>query len=132
MVTFIKRGFVLLVLAALLAGCKPSDKIVGEWYARSNTGEEVKIDFSKEKIMGIQDSDNQEEQLAISQTSTGFINEVRYFGIDIEGEKHYVVFENKKDEDNAILIKQTNHASDFEDVVGDIIYIMNRNRFPEQ
>lgn len=122
----------MLVLAFFLASCKPSDKYVGDWYALSNTGEKVMINFSKEKTMTVTSNDNDEEKLNINQTSTGFINEVRYFGIDIEKEKYYVVFENKKDEANAILIKQTNHASDFEDVVGDIIYKMNRDRFPEE
>ncbi|MBS4206652.1 hypothetical protein [Bacillus sp. FJAT-50079] len=36
-----------------------------------------------------------------------------------------IIFENKKDESNATLVKQTNVASDFKDLVGDIIYTMN-------
>ncbi len=45
--------------------------------------------------------------------------------------KFYVVFENKKDEDNAKLIRQTNQASDFEDVVGDVAFKMNWNEYPK-
>ena len=48
----------------------------------------------------------------------------------MEDGSYYVVFENKKDEENAKLIKQTNHASDFEDVVGDVVLEMNRNDYP--
>ena len=76
--------------------------------------------------------DDSVKKYQISQTGTGFVNNVSYYAVEIDGVKHYIVFENKKDESNAILIKQKNHASDFKDVVGDIIYKMNRNSFPTQ
>lgn len=57
---------------------------------------------------------------------------MRYFGIKLNDENYYVVFENKKDENNAILVKQTNVASDFEDVVGDIVVKMNREDYPSE
>lgn len=126
-----KQIGLILVVALLLIACKPSDKYAGEWYSITNEGEEVMVHFSKDKILTMIDENDQKEQAEFNQSSTGFINEVSYFGIEIKGEKHFVVFENKKDEANAILIKQTNHANDFEDVVGDIVLKMNRDSFPE-
>lgn len=119
-------GFIL-----LLTACKPSDKYVGEWYALSNEGE-VKVNFSEEKVLTVKDKNDHEEKHEFNQNESGFINEVRYFGIEMGTDNYYVVFNNKKDEDNAELIKQTNHASDFEDVVGDVVFKMNRNEYPQE
>lgn len=115
----------------LLVSCKPSDKYTGDWYAVGAGGNQVEINFSKEKVMTFRDEDGNEEVYDINQTATGIQNSTRYFRVEIEGANHYVIFENNKDEDNAQLVRQTNHASDFEDVVGDIIYLMNRDDFPE-
>lgn len=119
-----------MIVLILLASCKPSDKYAGDWYALSSDGERVTINFSKEKIMTVTRSDQDEETFEINQTTTGIQNSVRYFRVEIEGTSHYMIFDNTKDEDNAKLVKQTNHASDFEDVAGDIIYLLNRNDFP--
>lgn len=116
----------------LLISCKPSDKYVGDWYAISNTGEEVMFNFSKDKVMTLSDDEDLEKVFDINQSASGIQNSIRYFRVEIEGASHYVIFENKEDEDNAQLVRQTNHASDFEDVVGDIIYKMNRNGFPSE
>lgn len=128
---YLKRIGLIIGLSVLLIACKPSDKYAGGWYAITNEGEEVMVHFSKEKVLKIKDKNDQEETFAFNQSATGFINEVKYFGIEIENKKHYVVFENKKDEANALLIKQTNQASDFEDVVGDVVLTMNRDQYPE-
>src|SRR5699024_10336634 len=82
------------------------------------------VDFSKEKVLTVEDEEGQKETYDFNQHSTGFINEVSYYGIEMEGKDYYVVFDDKKDEDNANLIVQTNHASDFEDVVGDVVFEM--------
>src|SRR5699024_11084789 len=111
--------------------CKPSDKYAGKWFAISDSGDEVTIDFLKDKTMTITDDDRNEKVYDISQTSVGIQNSVGYYRVEIDGKSHYVVFENRKDESNAILIKQTNHASDYKGVVGDIIYTMNRDHTPD-
>ncbi|MBM7599177.1 uncharacterized protein YrzB (UPF0473 family) [Virgibacillus halotolerans] len=116
----------------LLVSCKPSDKYTGDWYALSNSGEKVEIHFSKDKIMTINDENGNEETYEINQTAAGFQNNLGYYRVEIDEASHYVIFENKKDEDNAQLVKQTNHASDFEDVVGEILYKMNRDDFPTE
>lgn len=126
----LKRTGVVLGVIFLLAACKPSDKYAGEWYAISNSGE-VKVDFSKEKVLTIESEDNQKETFDFNQNSSGFINDVKYYGLEMEDESYYVVFDDKKDEDNAQLIKQTNQASDFEDVVGDVVFEMNRDEYPQ-
>lgn len=123
-VMFLCIGFVLLV------GCKPSDKYVGDWYALSMLEEEVMVNFSKEKTMTIRSHRDEDEMHEINQTATGIQNNIRYFRIDVEGDNYYIVFEDSKEEDNAKFIKQTNEASDFEDVVGDVIFLMNREDFP--
>ena len=119
-----------IIILILLASCKPSDKYTGDWYALSSDGEKVNINFSKEKVMTITNADSDKETFEINQTTTGIQNSTRYFRVEIEGISHYMIFDNTKDEDNAKLVKQTNHASDFEDVVGDVIYLLNRNDFP--
>ncbi|HLR02138.1 MAG TPA: hypothetical protein VK111_05270 [Virgibacillus sp.] len=126
----IKQMAVLFIVFLVLAACKPSDKYAGEWFAVSNKGN-VKLEFSKEKVLTVENEDNHKDTFDFNQHSTGFINEVRYFGIEMDGDNFYVVFDNKKDEDNAKLIKQTNQANDFEDVVGDVVFEMNRNEYPE-
>ena len=125
----VKQIAVILGVFLLLVACKPSDKYVGEWYAISTEGE-VKVNFSKEKVLTVE-NDGNKETFDFNQTSTGFINEVKYYGLDMDDGKFYVVFENKKDEDNAKLIRQTNQASDFEDVVGDVAFKMNWNEYPK-
>ena len=124
-----KQIAVILGVFLLLVACKPSDKYVGEWYAISTEGE-VKVNFCKEKVLTVE-NDGNKETFDFNQTSTGFINEVKYYGLDMDDGKFYVVFENKKDEDNAKLIRQTNQASDFEDVVGDVAFKMNWNEYPK-
>ena len=126
----VKKVVVILGVFLLLAAWKPSDKYAGEWYAVSNEGE-VKVDFSKEKVLTIEDEEGQNETYEFNQNSSGFINEVQYYGLEMEDGNYYVVFDNKKDEDNAKLIVQTNQASDFEDVVGDVVFEMNRNEYPK-
>lgn len=116
----------------LLGACKPSDRYAGEWYGLSSDNEQVKMDFSKDQVLTIEKDSGEQQTYEINQHSSGFINEVRYFGIKLNDENYYVVFENKKDENNAILVKQTNVASDFEDVVGDIVVKMNREDYPSE
>lgn len=131
MQNLIKRLVIVIGVILLLVACKPSDKYVGKWYALGNGGEEVTVHFSKEKQITITNEDGEEEKVDFNQTSTGFINEVGYYGIEMDSGSYYVVFDNKKDEANAKLIKQTNHASDFADVVGDVLFKMNRDDYPE-
>lgn len=128
-ITF-KQIVILLGIFLLLTACKPSDKYAGEWYAVSNEGK-AKVDFSKDKVLTVEDENNHKETFDFNQHSSGFINNVKYYGLEMEDGSYYVVFENKKDEENAKLIKQTNHASDFEDVVGDVVFEMNRNEYPK-
>lgn len=128
-ITF-KQIVILLGIFLLLTACKPSDKYAGEWYAVSNEGK-AKVDFSEEKVLTVEDENNHKETFDFNQHSSGFINNVKYYGLEMEDGSYYVVFENKKDEENAKLIKQTNHANDFEDVVGDVVFEMNRNEYPK-
>ncbi|HLR73167.1 MAG TPA: hypothetical protein VK073_03035, partial [Pseudogracilibacillus sp.] len=109
-ITF-KQIVILLGILLLLTACKPSDKYAGEWYAVSNEGK-AKVDFSKGKVLTVEDENNHKETFDFNQHSSGFINNVKYYGLEMEDGSYYVVFENKKDEENAKLIKQTNHASD--------------------
>lgn len=112
-------------------GCKPSDRYVGEWYALSAEGEQVMIHFSKDKEMTITDHTTEhQETFSIGQTGGGIVDSMSYYAILIDGASYFLVFENRKDESNAILIKQTNFANEFEHVVGDIVYRLNRKDFP--
>ncbi len=128
----INKVIIIVLGLILLVSCKPSDKYTGDWYAVSASGDEVMINFSKEKVITLSDEEGNEEVYDMNQTASGIQNSVRYFKIEIDGSSHYVVFENTKDEDNAQLVKQTNHASDYEDMVGEIIYNMNRSGFPNE
>jgi hypothetical protein len=128
----ISSALVVVLAIALLASCKPSDKYVGDWFAVSMDGEKVEINFSKEKTMTITDEAGNEEKYELNQTAAGFQNNVGYYHVEIDNLSHYVIFENRKDESTAILAKQTKVASDFEDFVGEIIYMMNRDSYPEE
>src|SRR5699024_2652923 len=98
-ITF-KQIVILLGIFLLLSACKPSDKYVGECYAVSNKGKE-KVNFSKEKVLTVEDENNHKETFDFNQHSSGFINNVKYYGLEMEDGSYYVVFENKKDEENA-------------------------------
>jgi len=76
----IKQIAILLGLILLLTACKPSDKYAGEWYAISNEGE-VKVNFSEDKELTVRDGSDHEDKYEFNQTKSGFINEVRYFGL---------------------------------------------------
>ena len=128
----VRMGIVVVLALALLVSCKPSDKYAGDWLAISKDSENVKINFSKEKTVTITDEAGNEENYELNQTGTGFRNNVSYYHVKIDSLSHYIVFEDKKDESNAILVKQTNVADDFEDLVGDVIYTMNRNSYPDE
>lgn len=128
----VRLGIIVVLTLALLASCKPSDKYVGDWFAVSRDDEKVMLNFSKEKTMTITDEAGHEEKYELNQTAAGFQNNVGYYQVEIDSLSHYVIFENKKNESNAILVKQTNVASDFEDLVGDIIYTMNRDSYPDE
>ena len=128
----INMGMVVVLALTLLVSCKPSDKYVGDWLAISMDGEKVKINFSKEKTITFTDEAGNEENYDLNQTGTGFQNNVSYYRVEIDSLSHYIIFENKKDESNAVLVKQTNVASDFEDLVGDVIYTMNRDNYPDE
>jgi hypothetical protein len=123
----ISTGIVVMLALALLASCKPSN-----WFAVSMDGEKVEINFSKEKTLTITDEAGNEEKYELNQTAAGFQNKVGYYHVEINNLSHYIIFENRKDESTAILAKQTNVASDFEDFVGEIIYMMNRDSYPEE
>ena len=132
MVNNFSKWMIIVFGLILLVSCKPSDKYTGDWYALSNSGEKVEIHSSKDKVMSIKDDNGNEETYEINQTAAGFQNNLGYYQVEIDKASHYVIFENKKDEVNAQLVKQTNHASDFEDVVGEILYKMNRDDFPSE
>src|SRR5690625_1972638 len=119
-----------LFILIMMVSCKSSDKYAGECNGVRGDGVKVMINFSKDKELSFVDEDGNEDVYEMNQTATGIQNSTRYFRVEIDEKDYYVVFEDTDDEDNAQLIRQTNHADDFEDVVGDIIYIMNRNDYP--
>lgn len=123
---------IIVIVITLLVSCKPSDKYVGDWYGLSDTGQQLRINFSTEKTMTVTDDEENEEVYEINQTATGIQNSTRYFNVQVEGISHYVIFDNTKDEDNAKLYVQTNNTSEFSEVVGDLLYILNRNDYPTQ
>lgn len=126
------KFLIIFVSVIILISYKPSDKYVGDWYALSETGEQLRINFSTEKIMTIIDEEKNEETYEINQTVSGIENSTRYFKVEVDGISHYLIFDNTKDEDNAKFYVQTNLASDFSDVVGNLIYVLNRNDYPSE
>ncbi|WP_130858608.1 hypothetical protein [Gracilibacillus phocaeensis] len=116
----------------LLISCKPSDTYAGDWYGLSDTGEQAMLHFSEEKNLTITDESDKEETFEISQNVAGVMNSTRYYRVEVDGANHYVVFEDRDDENNALFVKQTNDADDFEDMEGEIIYMMNREDYPSE
>ncbi|WP_066185557.1 hypothetical protein [Gracilibacillus timonensis] len=116
----------------LLMSCKPSDTYAGDWYGLSDTGEQAMLHFSEEKNLTITDETGKEETFEISQNVAGVMNSTRYYRVEVDGANHYVVFEDRDDENNALFVKQTNYADDFEDMEVEIIYVMNREDYPSE
>ncbi|GEN88785.1 hypothetical protein MKY30_23415 [Oceanobacillus sp. FSL W8-0428] len=132
MTSKLSKTVIILFGLILLASCKPSDKYAGDWYALSDTGENVMLHFSEEKILTITDESGNEETFEINQNVAGVMNSTRYYRVEVDGANHYVIFEDKDDESNANFVKQTNYADDFEDMAGEIIYTMNRDDYPRE
>ncbi|GIO23652.1 hypothetical protein [Oceanobacillus sp. J11TS1] len=126
------KAAIILFGLILLASCKPSDKYAGDWYALSDTGEQAMIHFSKEKTMTFTDESGNEETFEINQNVAGIMNSTRYYRVVVDGSNYYVIFEDKDDEKNAHLVKQTNIADDFEDMAGEVVYTMNRDDYPAE
>lgn len=123
----IKYMIAISVVVLLVVGCKPSEKYAGDWLGVSDSGEEVSMHFDREeKQLTLVDSDGQEEVHDINQNSTGIKNSLQYFGIELGDDYYYVIFKNRKNEDEAEFVKQTNHASDFDDMAGETVFTMIR------
>src|SRR5699024_12506970 len=84
---------------ALLVGCKPSDKYVGDWYALSGLGEEVMINFSKEKTMTITSHRDEDEIHEINKTEKAIKNNIRYLKIKRKVKNNNIDFKITKNED---------------------------------
>lgn len=130
---YFKSMMFLMIGVILLVGCKPSEKYAGEWSAVSDRGEAVKMHFDREKkTLTLTGSDGKEEVHEINQNATGIKNSLQYYRIEIEEDSYYIIFKDRKDEGNAEFVKQTNHGSDFDDMVGDVIFEMNRDHVPDE
>lgn len=123
----------LIGLIVLLAGCSPSDKYTGEWYGLTNDGKEkVKVNFSDDKKMTIKSESGKKESHDFTQTGTGFVNNTSYYKIKVDDKiVYYVIFKNKKDKDNAMIVEPDKDVDDFEDLTGKIVCVMNRNDYPD-
>lgn len=125
--------FILSIMATaiLLGGCSPSKNYEGKWYGLID-GDKVKVDFSNDKKMTLDfESDQESESHDFSQTGTGFVNNTSYYKIKLNDKVYYIVFEDKKDKDNAIIVEPENHADDFKDMVGNVVCEMNRDDYPD-
>lgn len=124
---FFRNILLMMSVMMLFVACKPSDKYAGEWQALTGDGEEVTLHFDQaEKRLTITGDDG-EEVHDINQNAAGFKNSLQYYRIDIESDAYYIIFADRKDEANAQFVKQTNHASDYDDMVGEIIFTMSRD-----
>lgn len=124
----VRYGFMIVFVMFLLVSCKPSEKYAGDWNAVSDTGEEISMHFDREeKKLTLVDSSGEEEVHEINQNSTGIKNSLQYYGIEIGEDYYYIIFKDRKDEEHAEFVKQTNYASDFDDMVGETVFKMSRN-----
>lgn len=120
--------FIIVFGVLILVSCKPSEKYEGTWLAVSDAGEEMDMHFDREKkLLTLTDSSGEKEVHAINQNAAGIQNSLQYFRIEIEDEPYYIVFKDRKKEDSAEFVKQTNYADDFEDMVGEVIFTMSRD-----
>src|SRR5699024_5125244 len=106
-----------LFILIMMVSCKPSDKYAGEWYGVGGDGSKVMIKCSKDRELSLVDEDGNKNVYEMNQTATWIQNSTRYSRVEIDEIDYYVVFEDTDDEENAQLIRQTNHSDDFEDVV---------------
>ncbi len=124
---FLKNMMILMIGIILLVACKPSEKFAGEWHAVSKNGEEVIMNFDREeKLLTFTSSDGEKEVHEINQNAAGIKNKLQYFRIEIGEDVYYIIFKDRKNEESAEFVKQTNHASDFDDMVGEVLFTMSR------
>lgn len=125
----INKIAIIFLMLSLFVACKAWDKYAGDWYGVTRDGQGVILTFSKNKTMTVI-SGEEIREVEVRQLSSGTLNEERYFGLEIEDEIFYLVFKDLNNEKEALFIKQTNDASDFEDLEGEIIFHMNREEYP--
>lgn len=124
---FTKSMMILMIAVILLMACKPSEKYAGEWHAVSENGEEVIMNFDREeKLLTFTSSDGEKEVHEINQNAAGIKNKLQYFRIEIGEDVYYIIFKDRKNEESAEFVKQTNHASDYDNMVGEVLFTMSR------
>lgn len=114
---------IMVLFMTLLSGCSASSQVQGKWYAQNANKENrvIKIDKTKMSI------DNSE--YTIDQNQVGIRNEVKYYGFEVnKGQNLVVVFPNKKNTDDALIILPNNSEDPLN---GKIIYVMSKHKHPD-
>ncbi len=126
---FIASLLLILSIALTLTGCESSEDIHGKWYAQDAKGNNITIEFTKDKA--IIDG----EEYSLEQNATGVRNNTRYFGIKIDEKIFSVVFPDKEDKKTAIMMIP-NTSDPFEDskvseyLKGRMEYALSKDKHP--
>jgi hypothetical protein len=121
-----KLGLLLigLLLATFLVACSVSKDYQGEWYALDGSGKQMKLNYSEKQLEIVNGRKYQ-----LSQFGTGIENDMKYYQIKLDQEKFVLIFPDKKDKDNAVVIKPNDEDRPLE---GKILFRMNRKSFPSK
>lgn len=117
----VKWVVVVCIGVLLLCGCKASKEYQGAWFASDDAGNQEMITF-KEKSVEIGDTSYE-----LSQNGIGFVNATKYYQIKMMGEDLTIVFPDKKDRENARMIKPNDQD---DPLIGRTVLKMNRQSYP--
>lgn len=113
----------LVVLALFLVGCKVSDDYQGEWFALDRTNSEVIVTIDEKNLT------YEKMEHPLKQVGVGTENGVKYFKIKLNDENYNLVYPEKGNTDEAVIIKPEDEDRPIE---GRIVFKMNRKEYPRK
>ncbi|MBP1043050.1 hypothetical protein I6N95_18705 [Vagococcus sp. BWB3-3] len=113
----------LIVLALFLVGCSVSDDYQGEWFALDGTNSEVIITIDEKNLI------YEKTKHPLKQVGVGTENGMKYYKIKLDDESFILVYPEKENENEAVIIKPNDEDRPLE---GKILFKMNRKEYPKQ
>ncbi len=113
----------LVTVCMVLAGCKGSKNIQGEWFAQDSDEMDCKLIIDEDSIKVKGDT---EKVYSYKQHMVGTENGVTYYGIMLDGEEYSVVFPEKGVKDKGLILKVEGENK----LSGTLVYALNSEEPP--
>jgi len=107
-----------------LVGCDKAKAIKTTWNIEDAFGNSYQMKIEDEKIIIIDGEDKQ--KMSFKEGKIGSVEDVKYYGITMDGKDYSIVFPEETDSNIALFIKRD--KKDFTD--GDLVFAMNKKENP--